>query len=64
MPSSFYRILGVQFISTLADNALLIAVIARVIELSEPGWIIPILKIGFTLFYVLLAPCTHPQSMA
>jgi MFS transporter, LPLT family, lysophospholipid transporter len=64
MPSSFYRILGVQFISTLADNALLIAVIARVIELSEPGWVIPILKIGFTLFYVLLAPIVGPFSDA
>jgi MFS family permease len=64
MPLSFYRILGVQFISTVADNALLIAVIARVIELSEPGWIIPILKIGFTLFYVLLAPFVGPFADA
>jgi MFS transporter, LPLT family, lysophospholipid transporter len=56
MPRSFYRILGVQFLSTLADNALLIVMIARVIELDEPRWVIPVLKIGFTLFYVLLAP--------
>jgi MFS family permease len=56
MQRSFYRILGVQFLSTLADNALLIVMIARVIELDEPSWVIPILKIGFTVFYVLLAP--------
>lgn len=64
MPSSFYLILGVQFISTVADNALLIAVIARAIELSEPDWIIPILKIGFTVFYVLVAPFVGPFADA
>lgn len=64
MPQSFYRILGVQFLSTLADNALLIVVIARAFELAEPSWIIPILKIGFTLFYVLLAPFVGPLADA
>lgn len=64
MPRSFYRILGVQFLSTLADNALLIVMIARVIELNEPSWVIPLLKIGFTLFYVLLAPFVGPLSDA
>lgn len=64
MPRPFYRILGVQFLSTLADNALLIVMIARVIELAEPGWVIPILKIGFTLFYVLLAPFVGPFADA
>lgn len=62
MPAAFYRILGVQFLSTLADNALLIVVIARAMELSQPGWIIPILKIGFTLFYVVLAPFVGPVA--
>lgn len=64
MPASFYRVLGVQFLSTLADNALLIVVIARVFELSQPGWLIPILKIGFTLFYVVLAPFVGPFADA
>jgi MFS family permease len=64
MQRSFYRILGVQFLSTLADNALLIVMIARVIELNEPSWVIPVLKIGFTLFYVLLAPFVGPFADA
>ncbi len=56
MPRTFYLVLVVQFISTLADNALLIVSIARVIELGSPAWIIPVIKISFTLFYVVLAP--------
>ena len=34
MPPAFYRVLGVQFLSTLADNAFLIVAIARVMELT------------------------------
>ena len=64
MPRNFYVILAVQFISTLADNAFLIVAIARVIELASPAWIIPILKLCFTLFYVLLAPFVGPLSDA
>lgn len=64
MPRNFYVILAVQFISTLADNAFLIVAIARVIELASPDWIIPILKLCFTLFYVLLAPFVGPLSDA
>lgn len=48
--------LAVQFLSTLADNAFLIVAIARVVELAEAKWRIPLLKIDFTLFYVVLAP--------
>lgn len=51
----FYLLLLVQFVSTLADNAFLIVAIARVVELAYAGWVIPILKLCFTLFYVLLA---------
>ena len=56
MPRNFYLLLVVQFISTVADNAFLIVAIARVIELTAPDWITPILKLSFSLFYVLLAP--------
>ena len=56
MSRAFFLVLGVQFLSTLADNAFLIVAIARVLELDGPAWLIPILKISFTLFYVLLAP--------
>lgn len=64
MPRSFYLVLVVQFISTLADNALLIVSIARATELSSPGWIIPVIKISFTLFYVVLAPLAGPLADA
>jgi len=64
MPTAFYLVLGVQFLSTLADNAFLIVAIARVIELSGSAWLIPLLKISFTLFYVLLAPFVGPLADA
>jgi len=64
MPRAFFLLLGVQFLSTLADNAFLIVAIARVMELSGPGWLIPLLKISFTLFYVLLAPFVGPLADA
>ncbi|MDR3369576.1 lysophospholipid transporter LplT [Rhodoferax sp.] len=56
MPHTFFLILAVQFVSTLADNALLIIAIARVMELNGPVWVIPVIKISFTAFYVLLGP--------
>lgn len=64
MPSAFYRVLGVQFLSTLADNAFLIVAIARVMELAGAAWLIPLLKISFTVFYVLLAPFVGPLADA
>jgi MFS family permease len=64
MPRAFFLVLGVQFLSTLADNAFLIVAIARVMELDGPGWLIPLLKISFTLFYVLLAPFVGPLADA
>jgi MFS family permease len=64
MHRTFYLLLIVQFISTIADNAFLIVAIARVIELSSADWVIPLLKIGFTVFYVLLAPFVGPLADA
>ena len=64
MPRAFYVLLAVQFVSTLADNAFLIVAIARVLELAEADWRIPLLKIGATLFYVLLAPFVGPLADA
>jgi hypothetical protein len=52
MPRAFFVLLAVQFVSTLADNAFLIVAIARVMELAGADWRIPLLKIGFTLFYL------------
>lgn len=64
MPRAFYLILAVQFISTLADSAFLIVAIARVMELAAAAWLIPVLKISFTLFYVVLAPFVGPLADA
>ena len=57
---TFFLVIAVQFISTAADNALLIVAIARVIELHEQAWIIPVLKLSLTFCYVLLAPFVGP----
>jgi MFS family permease len=48
--------MAAQFFSSLADNALLIAAIALLIELAAPEWMRPLLKLFFTLSYVVLAP--------
>ena len=64
MPRAFYLLLSVQFISTLADSAFLIVAIARVMELAAAAWLVPVLKISFTLFYVLLAPFVGPLADA
>jgi LPLT family lysophospholipid transporter-like MFS transporter len=56
MKHGFYTIMAAQFFSSLADNALLIAAIALLIELAAPEWMRPLLKLFFTLSYVVLAP--------
>ena len=64
MPRAFYLILGVQFLSTLADSAFLIVAIARLMELGGAAWLVPVLKISFALFYVLMAPFVGPLADA
>jgi MFS transporter, LPLT family, lysophospholipid transporter len=56
MKRGFYTIMAAQFFSSLADNALLIAAIAVLIEMAAPDWMTPLLKLFFTLSYVVLAP--------
>ncbi|MGA1028710.1 MAG: lysophospholipid transporter LplT [Burkholderiaceae bacterium] len=56
MKKGFYAVIFAQFFSSLADNALLIATIALLIELASPDWMHPLLKLFFTASYVLLAP--------
>jgi MFS family permease len=58
MPKGFHLLIASQFVSALADNALLIVAIARLQELGMSGWWAPLLKFSFTLSYVLLAPWT------
>jgi MFS family permease len=56
MKRGFYTIMAAQFCSSLADNALLIAAIALLIEMHAPEWMKPLLKLFFTISYVMLAP--------
>ena len=55
MKRGFYTIMAAQFFSSLADNALLIAAIAMLIQLDGPPWLTPLLKFFFTISYVVLA---------
>ena len=55
MPFGFYIILAAQFFSALADNALLIAAIAALRDMHAPHEYEPLLKLFFTVSYVLLA---------
>lgn len=55
MNRGFYCIMLAQFLSSLADNALLIAAIALLASLNAPDWMTPLLKLFFVVSYVLLA---------
>ena len=52
----FYTVAFSQFLSSLADNALLIVSIALLVSMQEPDWVSPLLKIAFVVPYVLFAP--------
>ena len=56
MKRGFYTIMAAQFFSSLADNALLIAAIALLVDMAAPDWIKPLLKFFFTVSYVIFAP--------
>ena len=64
MKRGFYTIMAAQFFSSLADNALLIASIALLMELNGPAWMTPLLKFFFTVSYVVLAPFVGPFADA
>lgn len=55
MPLGFYIIMAAQFFSSLADNALLVAAIALLIQMGSPAWMTPMLKFFFTISYVVFA---------
>jgi MFS family permease len=55
MNRGFYTVMAAQFFSSLADNALLIAAIALLLDLHGPAWLTPLLKFFFTVSYVVLA---------
>ncbi|WP_116135962.1 lysophospholipid transporter LplT [Trinickia diaoshuihuensis] len=56
MKKGFYTIIAAQFVSSLADNALLIAAIALLGAMHAASWFTPLLQILFTTSYVVLAP--------
>ena len=56
MNRGFYIIMAAQFFSSLADNALLVAAIALLMQADAPSWLTPYLKFFFVISYVLLAP--------
>src|SRR5688572_2828952 len=56
MGRGFYTIMAAQFFSSLADNALLVAAIALLLQSNSPAWLTPYLKFFFVISYVVLAP--------
>jgi MFS transporter, LPLT family, lysophospholipid transporter len=64
VPPRLGLLIGAQFASALADNALLIVAIALLVQQGLPGWWAPLLKFGFMLSYVLLAPFVGPLADA
>lgn len=56
MNLGFYIILTAQFLSALADNALLFAAIAVLKDLNAPSWHTPVLQEFFVVSYIVLAP--------
>lgn len=53
-------VLAAQFLSALADNALLFAAIAMLREHSAPSWQTPLLQAFFVIAFVVLAPFVGP----
>lgn len=53
-------VLVAQFISALADNALLFAAIALLKSQAAPGWQLPMLQEFFVIAFILLAPFVGP----
>lgn len=56
MCKGFYTLLIAQFLSALADNALLFAAIALLANLHAPDWHTPLLQQFFVISYIVLAP--------
>ena len=52
--------MAAQFFSSLADNALLVAAIALLMQADSPSWLTPYLKFFFVISYVVLAPYVGP----
>ncbi len=64
MNRAFYTILLAQFLSALADNALLFAAIGLLVFFSAPEWHSPLLQTVFVIAYIVLAPLVGPFADA
>jgi MFS transporter, LPLT family, lysophospholipid transporter len=64
MVKGFYTLLIAQFLSALADNALLFASIALLSDLGAPRWHEPLLREFFVFSYIVLAPLVGPFADA
>jgi MFS family permease len=64
MTKGFYTLLIAQFLSAIADNALLFASIALLSKLNAPQWHEPLLREFFVIAYILLAPFVGPFADA
>ena len=64
MVKGFYTLLVAQFLSAIADNALLFAAIALLSKLNAPSWHEPLLREYFVISYIVLAPFVGPFADA
>ena len=64
MNRAFFIILLAQFLSALADNALLFAAIGLLLFFSAPEWFSPLLQTVFVVAYIVLAPLVGPFADA
>ncbi|HEY8085674.1 MAG TPA: lysophospholipid transporter LplT [Methylophilaceae bacterium] len=64
LPPGLVAVLIAQFLSALADNALLFAAIAMLKTHSAPSWQIPLLQEFFVAAFILLAPFVGPFADA
>ncbi|CAN1535172.1 ProP Permeases of the major facilitator superfamily [Methylophilaceae bacterium] len=64
MKKGFYTLLMAQFLSAIADNALLFAAITLLAKLQAPSWHEPLLREFFIIAYIILAPFVGPFADA
>ena len=64
MNRTFYYVLVAQFLSALADNALLFAAIGLLMGVNAPEWHQPLLQEAFVIAYIALAPFVGPFADA
>lgn len=64
MNRAFYTVLLAQFLSALADNALLFAAIGLLVFFASPEWFSPLLQTVFVVAYIALAPLVGPFADA